>query len=230
MKDVRLFTPAGGLLVLAVVVVAVAVTWFGGLRELRGAVSALEIMNARQDGQIEELMRRNEALMVDRTMAERRLEVSNQTLEYLREMLQTREIELRDSQEELGLFRKITGPDRIQGLGIHTLEVFALGEGRWRWRLVLYQGDFSRVAEGHYDLALHGHAAGEPVRHHLSALVEEEVAQTFSFYHFEVLGGEFRLPEAFTAERVEVQVFPDGGKREDLIESFSWRQVLADSG
>ena len=49
-------------------------------------------------------MRRNEALMVDRTMAERRLKVSNQTLDYLRDMLQTSEAELRKTGEELELF------------------------------------------------------------------------------------------------------------------------------
>ena len=137
--------------------------YFIGIYALRVSVHELEIMDVRQGEQIEELMRRNETLMVDRTMAERRLEVSNQTLEYLREMLQTSEAELRKIREEIELFRKITGPNREEKLSIHTLKVFVTGEnGRWGYRLVLYQGDFSNIAEGRYDLVLHGHAEGSP--------------------------------------------------------------------
>lgn len=218
-------------LIILLMVLSGALAYFIGIYSLRTSVQELEIMDVHQDEQIEELMRRNEVLMVDRTMAERRLEVSNQTLVYLRDMLQTSEIELRKSHEKLELFGKITGPNREEKLAIHTLKVFVAGEnGRWGYRLVLYQGDFSNVAEGNYDLVLHGHAEGGSGQYHLADLVEDEQKWSFSFRHFVVLNGEFQLPEKFEVERVEVEVSPGGKKSEAINKSFSWRQAMADSG
>jgi len=206
-----------------------ALAYFIGIYALRVSVHELEIMDVRQDEQIKELMRRNEVLMVDRTMAERRLEVSNQTLEYLRDMLQTSEAELRKIREELELFRKITGPNREEKLSIHALKVFVVGEnGRWGYRLVLYQGDFSNIAEGRYDLVLHGHTEGSPGRHRLSGLVEDGQQQSFSFRHFVALSGEFQLPERFEVERIEVKVSPSGKKLKAINKSFSWRRAMSD--
>lgn len=208
-----------------------ALTYFIGVYALRASIHELEIMDVRQGEQIEELMRRNEALMVDRTMVERRLEVSNQTLEYLREMLQTSEAELRQIREELELFRKITGPDREEKLSIHTLKVFVGSEnGRWGYRLVLYQGDFSNIVEGRYDLVLHGHAEGSSGQYRLSDLVEDGQQQSFSFRHFVALNGEFQLPERFEVERIEVKVSPSNKKLGAINKSFSWRQAMSDPG
>lgn len=208
-----------------------ALAYFIGVYALRTSIHELEIMDVRQGEQIEELMRRNEALMVDRTMVERRLEVSNQTLEYLREMLQTSEAELRQIREELELFRKITGPDREEKLSIHTLKVFVGSEnGRWGYRLVLYQGDFSNIVEGRYDLVLHGHAEGSSGQYRLSDLVEDGQQQSFSFRHFVALNGEFQLPERFEVERIEVKVSPSNKKLGAINKSFSWRQAMSDPG
>lgn len=208
-----------------------ALAYFIGVYALRASIHELEIMDVRQSEQIEELMRRNEALMVDRTMVERRLEVSNQTLEYLREMLQTSEAELRQIREELELFRKITGPDREEKLSIHTLKVFVGSEnGRWGYRLVLYQGDFSNIVEGRYDLVLHGHAEGSSGQYRLSDLVEDGQQQSFSFRHFVALNGEFQLPERFEVERIEVKVSPSNKKLGAINKSFSWRQAMSDPG
>ena len=208
-----------------------ALAYFIGIYALRVSVQELEVMDVRQGEQIEELMRRNEALMVGRTMAERRLEVSNQTLEYLREMLQTSEAELRKIREEIELFRKITGPNREEKLSIHTLKVFVTGEnGRWGYRLVLYQGDFSNIAEGRYDLVLHGHAEGSPGQYRLSDLAEDSQQQSFSFRHFVALSGEFKLPERFEVERVEVEASPSDKKLGAINKSFSWRRAMSDPG
>lgn len=217
--------------IVLLMVLSGALAYFIGIYALRVSVHELEIMDVRQGEQIEELMRRNEALMVDRTMAERRLEVSNQTLEYLREMLQTSEAELRKIREEIELFRKITGPNREEKLSIHTLRVFATGEnGRWGYRLVLYQGDFSNIAEGRYDLVLHGHAEGSPGQYRLSGLAEDSQQQSFSFRHFVALSGEFKLPERFEVERVEVEASPSDKKLGAINKSFSWRRAMSDPG
>lgn len=217
--------------VVLLMVLSGALAYFIGIYALRVSVHELEIMDVRQGEQIEELIRRNEALMVDRTMAERRLEVSNQTLEYLREMLQTSEAELRKIREEIELFRKITGPNREEKLSIHTLKVFVTGEnGRWGYRLVLYQGDFSNIAEGRYDLVLHGHAEGSPGQYRLSDLAEDSQQQSFSFRHFVALSGEFKLPERFEVERVEVEASPSDKKLGAINKSFSWRRAMSDPG
>ena len=224
--------PAGAWpLIILLMALAGAMAYFIGAYALRASVNELEIMDVWQGEQIEELMRRNEALMMARTMAERRLEVSNQTLEYLQEMLQTSEAEVRQMREELELFRKITGPNREEKLSIHTLKVFVSGEnGRWGYRLVLYQGDFPNIAEGRYDLVLHGHAEGSPEQYRLSDLVEDGQQQSFSFHHFTTLSGAFRLPERFEVERVEVEVAPSGKKSEVINKSFSWRRAMSDPG
>ena len=218
-------------LIVLLVALSGALAYFIGVHALRVSVHELEIMDVRQGEQIEELIRRNEALMVDRTMAERRLEVSNQTLEYLRDMLQASEDELRKMREELELFREITGPDREEKLSIHTLKVFVTGEdGRWGYRLVLYQGDFSNIVEGRYDLVLHGHAEGSPGQYRLPSLVDDGRQQSLSFRHFTALSGEFQLPERFEVERIKVEVFPGDKKQGAIHESFSWRRAMSDSG
>ena len=218
-------------MIVLLMVLSGALAYFIGIYALRVSVHELEIMDVRQGEQIEELMRRNETLMVDRTMAERRLEVSNQTLEYLREMLQTSEAELRKIREEIELFRKITGPNREEKLSIHTLKVFVTGEnGRWGYRLVLYQGDFSNIAEGRYDLVLHGHSEGSPGQYRLSDLAEDSQQQSFSFRHFVALSGEFKLPERFEVERVEAEVSPSDKKLGAINKSFSWRRAMSDPG
>lgn len=207
-----------------------ALTYFIGVHALGVSVQELEIVNMRQDAEIKELIQRNEALMVDRTMAERHLKVSNQTLDYLRDMLQTSEAELRKTNEELELFRKITGPNREEKLSIHTLKMFVVGEnGRWGYRLVLYQGDFSKIAEGRYDLVLHGHVEGSPGRYRLSDLAENGEQQSFSFRHFVALNGEFQLSERFEVERVEVEVAPSNKKLKAIHKSFSWRGAMSGS-
>lgn len=203
-------------------------TYFVGAYALGTSAQELEIVNARQEAEIQELMRRNEVLMVDWTLAERRLKVSNQTLDYLRDMLQTSEVELRKTGEELELFRKITGPNREKKLSIHTLKMFIVGEGgRWGYRLVLYQGDFSKIAEGRYDLVLHGHVEGSPGQYRLSKLGDNGDQQSFSFRHFVALNGEFQLPERFEVERVEVEVSPGNKKLGAINKSFSWRGAVS---
>ena len=230
MKHLR-FPPALWLLIVLLMALSGAFAYFVGVYTLRASVHELEILDLRQNEQIRELMRRNEALMMERTMTERRLEVSSQTQEYLRDMLQTSETELRKMREELELFRRITGPDREEELSIHTLKVFVVGEnGRWGYRLVLYHGDFSNVAEGRFDLVLHGHAEGSPGRYRLSELAEDGQQQSFSFHHFVVLNGEFQLPERFEVERVEVEVSPSDKKSGAIHKSFSWRQAMSDPG
>ena len=231
MKLSRLSFAAAWPLIVLLLALSGALSYFIGAHALRTSIQELEVMDVRQNGQIEELMRRNEALMVDRTMAERRLEVSNQTIEYLRDMLQTRETELRKIREELELFRKITGSSRSEKLSIHTLKLFVVGEnGHWGYRLVLYQGDFSNLAKGRYDFVLHGHREGSPEKHRLSDLSENGSHQSFSFRHFMTLNGAFRLPERFEVERVEVVLFPSDKNLEAVNKSFSWRQAMAGSG
>ena len=226
------FPPAGAWpLVILMMALSGALTYFIGAHALRASVHELEIMDVRQGEKIEELIRRNEALMVDRTMTERHLEVSKQTLEYLRDMLQTSETELRKIRQELELFRKITGPDREDKLSIHTLKVFVTGEdGHWGYRLVLYKGDFSNTMEGRYDFVLHGYAGDAPRQYRLSDLAEEGQERFFSLRHFVSLGGEFRLPERFEVERIEVQVSPRDDRQGAINESFGWRQAISDTG
>ncbi len=215
-------------LIILLMALSGAVAYFIGAYALRASVQELEIMEVRQGEQIEELMRRNEALMAERTMAERRLEVNSQTLDYLRDMLQTSEAELRQRREELELFRKITGPNRKKNLAVHTFRVFVGSEnGRWGYRVILYQGDFSKVVEGRYDFVLHGHTEGRPGQHRLSELAGDSEQHSFSFRHFVALSGEFRVPERFEVERVEVEVSPSNRKREAINESFSWRQAMS---
>lgn len=231
MKPFRLPSAETWPLVILLMVLSGALAYVIGAYSLRSSVRELEVMNVRQNEQVEELMRRNEALMADRTMAERRLEVSNQTHEYLRDMLQTSEVELRKKREELDLFRKITGPNREEKLAIHTLKVFAAGEnGRWGYRLVLYQGDFSNIVKGHYDLVFHGHAEGSPRQYRLTDFIQDKQRRSFSFRHFEALNGEFQLPESFEVERVKAEVFPGGKGSEIISKGFSWRQTMAEPG
>ena len=214
----------------ALLVAVGAASYFLGNHVLHMSAQDLEIMVARQDMQLEELMRRNKALMVERTMAQRRLDVSNQTIEYLREMLQTSETESRQIREELELFRKITSPDLSSELSVHTLKLHAAEEeGHGRYRLVLDQGESEKESEGTYDFVVHGYAEGSVGQFRLSDLPGRPEDQSFSFRHFATIDGAFQLSESFGVERIEVELLPGGEQNDALTKSFNWRQVMADS-
>ena len=200
--------------------------------ELRARALELERAAERREEDLREALHRNGRLMADRAMAERRFQVSEQTLRHLRELLQAREAELRGLGRELDLYRKIVRPEEPIELGIFALVVAPGADvSEWRYRLVLYRSQHAEPLEGEYELELHGRQGGSRARLLLSALAPAP-AQEFSFRYFAALEGRFRLPAAFEPLRIAVAV---RGRSEPPVEArreFAWREALlaADGG
>src|SRR5439155_156196 len=48
---------------------------------------------------------------------------------------------------------------------------------------------------------------------------------TYSFRHFQELGGEFRLPAGFRPARAVVTLMPEGGGNPHVEEEFDWAKI-----
>ncbi len=191
----------------------------------------LQASYADQGEHLAEVLRRHEDMMEARAFAERQRQVAEQTLEHMRDMLKTREREVRVMRESMGLYEKLMEPKGAPGLRVHRLSVSATPQaGRWDYRLVLYQKGRSKPVQGRYDLLFHGRTSRGAARHSLSELASGEHAGTFEFLHFAVLHGQFRLPQELEVERVEVEVVPAHAPQAELRASFDWQETVEDSG
>lgn len=137
-----------------------------------------------------------------------------------------REFELR---EQLGFYQKVMAPELQQdGFVIDAFNVEStLSDHVYRFDLVLMQQSRTKsVVKGNIDIMLEGSQNGKPKEIRLLDLMTEERAPlTFSFKYFEVLRGQFSLPEDFLAEQIVVsaEVFKFKKKRGDLERTFDWQ-------
>ncbi len=192
-------------------------------------LSDLREARAQQELNLAAALQRKEELLEAHAFAKRQLEVVRQAQEHLREILKMREMELRETREQLELYEKVVAPKGPSGLRIHGLHLMpAAQSGHWDYRLVLYQKyNDKKIAEGHYDLLLHGQTQGTDTQYRLSKLLEDQEARSFAFRHFMTLEGSFEMPKMFDAKRIEVEVLRTGRKGEPLRESFDWATVTA---
>lgn len=130
--------------------------------------------------------------------------------------------------KELSFYQKVMAPELDQeGFTIDSLEVFNThSKNYYRFSLVLLQYDKHReTVKGNIKVTIKGSKNGVPSQWELTnGLVSEQRALAFSFRYFEILKGEFNIPEGFMPEQVIIKSQLKEAKwgKQHLDRTFTW--------
>lgn len=111
--------------------------------------------------------------------------------------------------KELSFYQKVMAPELDQeGFIIDSFEVYNThSENYYRFALVLMQYDKHRdTVKGNISVTIKGSKNGTPSQFNLTdTLASAQPQLPFSFRYFEILKGEFNLPEGFMPEQVIIE-------------------------
>ena len=156
------------------------------------------------------------------------LEVARMANEQNHQLIQQElqaKLELR---RQLSFYQKVMAPELEQeGFAIDSLNIDSTHSDQYyRYTLVLMQYDKTRsTVKGSVEIVLKGSQNGRPAEYNLMDLMPNNPEPvSFSFRYFEVLKGDFKLPEGFMPERVEVKSELSQAKwgKRHLDRSFDW--------
>lgn len=115
----------------------------------------------------------------------------------------------KDLRRELSFYQKVLAPELEQdGFIIDSFNVEpAASDGFYRYAMILMQQDKHRTTvKGNVTVTLVGSQAGTPAEIDLQPLMSQNSdILDFSFRYFEVLKGEFNLPDGFQPEIIVVE-------------------------
>ena len=192
------------------------------LNEQDELVGMLEHSLGNLKAENEELVKRLNILGIELEVARLANEKSQQTIQ---EEMQG-QIALR---RELSFYQKVMAPELDQeGFVIDSFEVEQTNSDNfYRYNLVLMQHDKRRdKVKGNVKVTLIGSLNGKPARQQLTQLLTPKTEfLVFNFRYFEVLKGEFNLPEGFLPEKVLVESVLSEAKwgKRNLDRTFEWR-------
>jgi hypothetical protein len=130
--------------------------------------------------------------------------------------------------KELAFYQQVMAPE-LNPLGL-AIDDFAiektLSQGYYRFRLVLVQQEkVKSTLKGKVDITLHGSEGGQPTRYTLSNLMERQGdVLKYNFKYFQMIEGEFQLPEYFLPEKVALHttIYKYKRKLGKLDKNFDW--------
>ena len=111
--------------------------------------------------------------------------------------------------EKLTFYQSVMAPElSADGVTVDELLIEpTLIENQYRYKVILVQtSKQKRFAKGYISLSLHGIQNDKNFSIDLKQLAVDENDSSFSFRYFQILEGEFVLPERFTPERVSLTV------------------------
>lgn len=136
--------------------------------------------------------------------------------------------------KDLAFYEKVMAPEKqANGLVIDNFTITATQSPRhFRFQVTLVQQLLKkRYAKGYVELVFTGSLAKKPHKFPLtkiSSLSKKEL--TFNFQYFQIVGGEFTLPEGFSPENTNVSVILPKSKWQkyrQIDESFPWQKAGA---
>ncbi|WP_026958579.1 DUF6776 family protein [Aliagarivorans taiwanensis] len=173
-------------------------------------------LNMEQQHQLGEVERASELAHQQALELQQQLKLTEQALvigqaevEQLQQVLRQSEELNAELQEELSLYRRIMAPE--QSAGGAVIERFQLqkqlSEGYYRMQVLLIQvAHKKRWLDGDVDLLISGSEQGEPREYRLSDLRDSGSLPSFKFRYFQELSSNFKLPQGFLPEQVQVVV------------------------
>lgn len=131
--------------------------------------------------------------------------------------------------KELAFYEKIMAPEKTaNGVIIDEVEITpSASANHYRIRVVLVQQQKSkRYAKGHVQVKFDGSLQNRPASINITNVSElDKKSLSFSFQYFQVIEGEFSLPDNFTPEKIDVSaIIPSSKlqKHNQLQESYPW--------
>ena len=160
---------------------------------------------------------------------ERSKEIESEATQQVTAALTAMEAEMLELREELGFYRSIVSPSKMDpGLHVQNFQIErgeAPGEYHYKLVLTLVRGN-NRVARGGVDLRVVGVADGETRSLTLGEMDSGATELKFSFKYFQSIEGTLALPAGFEPSKVELKVDASDRRLDDIEASYDWNTTL----
>lgn len=203
-------------------------TW-GGMHAER-TLSSLRMERTRLAGRVAQLEQHNTELQRQFAAAERARQIDQQAYSAYRKSRTELEHTITALREELAFYRGIMAPEReIEGIHAQDFALTpGLGADQYHFRLVMVQmGNDNQVIQGQIGIRVRGMEAGEAKTYDHASLSLNPDADSdikYRYRYFQVIEGDWALPEAFEAHEVVVRADPKG-KGETQSWTFAWNEA-----
>lgn len=193
--------------------------------------SEIERANADRDRvarQLRETLTRTDQLQQDVADLQRGRDIDRQACLDVQKSLAGEQQEVASLREQLAFYRGVVSPQALQsGLHVNELRISAGSQpGGYHFDLVLVQAARQEHrAKGRAELRVIGRDATAQRSLGLADLAQGGGDLSYSFRHFQELGGEFRLPAGFHPSRAVVTLMPEGADRPHVEEEFDWAKI-----
>ena len=139
--------------------------------------------------------------------------------------------ELIDLRKELLVYQTIMAPELVNsGLSLLNWQLRALDSQRYQFTFLLYQASQAKkVNQGRLSLTLFGELNQQSAQLDLLALAGFEHSPTnFKFHYFQLFEGQFKLPDGFVVEQIELEAVKPTlkwQKFELLTQTIPWQPI-----
>lgn len=188
---------------------------------------------AKQKIRLDELYEKNVQQNSRINTLEVELEVERMANQRSQKILKTMESQHYQVKKELAFYEKVMAPEKTaDGLVVDRISVYPTGSPHhFRFQVVLVQQQIrKRFAKGYVGLVLTGSLDNKPSQLTLSNIsTSTKKDLSFSFQYFQIVEGEFTLPENFLPEKIELSATLPKNKWQKfkrLNESYMWLDLL----
>lgn len=215
-----------GLLTPWVVVVALALAWGGGYfvayQEHATFINGVKRISERLG-----VLWENESLPTRLATLENHVNVSQQTIDELKEALHQKDRQIDQLNEEIHLYRRVVAPEtQAEKLAIFALRVVALPaqEGYALDMVVRRNTTSGGRVNGKARIALRGRTAQGEKKIDIGEVLDTK--GRLSFKYFQRLRGKFSLPQDF--EPLELAVRVTSRRHGEVERAYLWRDLTTD--
>ena len=177
--------------------------------------------------QLEERALQQQELREQNAVLERSGQIERQAYKQLEGAVSALQDEILELKEELAFYRGIVSPtDTAKGLKIQDFEISTgILPGTYQFKVVLTQVlNNDTVARGDMLFEVSGLLKGEQKSYTLAQMSDGAGGDgtPFHFKYFQILEGEFLLPEGFEPIKVNLTVKPKSRAHNKLTQAFDW--------
>lgn len=216
--------PGVALLVALCILLLLAVFEFG---RYRAGYSSIEVAGeiAELERQIAALQQQHIQLREQKAIMERSGQIERKAYTQMEGTVTELQDEILELKEELAFYRGIVSPKEARkGLKLQDFELSAGTQPRqYHFKVVLTQVlNNTTVARGKLNFEVAGLYQGKQQTYSLEQMSESKSGPSFRFKYFQVLEGDFMLPEGFEPVKVNLTVKPKTKAHKKLTQAFDW--------
>jgi hypothetical protein len=221
---------SSGLGMAVIVLLSLLLAWgifeFGRYRAGYDLIAAAKELSAVQ-GQIAELEQQHSSLREQSAVQERSGQIERQAYKQLEGAVTSLQDEILELKGELAFYRGIVSPeDTNRGLSLQDFELTTSALSRqYHFKVVLTQVlNNGTVVRGNMRFEVAGLHQGEQKSYSLEQLSDSKDKEGlgFKFKYFQIIEGDFLLPEGFEPIKVNLVVIPKSSTHKKLTQAFDW--------